>query len=84
MVLIEAQCAGLPCFCSTGVSPEAKISSNLTFISLEESPKVWAEKILAGSKITRTDIRKEIATNGYDIEQAAKECSLWYQALLEK
>lgn len=84
MVLIEAQCAGLPCFCSTGVSPEAKISSNLTYISLEETPEFWAKKILEGSKITRTDTHKEIVANGYDIEEASLEWAAWYEELLKE
>ena len=81
VVLVEAQCAGLPCFCSTDVSPETKISDRLSFISLSETPEFWAEKIVAGSKIVRSDTRKDIAANGYDIEVAAKEWTAWYGSL---
>ena len=42
--LIEAQAAGVPVFASKTVIPEEiKITEEMHFISLEESPKVWAE-----------------------------------------
>lgn len=69
IVLIEAQAAGLYCACSTEVPEVAKVTENLSFISLEESSEKWAEEILMNYKNVknRNDYEKEIAENGYDI-----------------
>lgn len=80
IVLIEAQTCGLPCFTSKDVVPEeAKISNLLTFVSLEESPKAWADRVL------QTDFTKdrvshaaEAAKHGYDIKKSAREMQNFY------
>ena len=76
MVLIEAQASALPCFASTAVPQEAKVTNLLQFISLDEDAKVWADKILE----VKSDLRElkkdyiidEIRSSGYDIKQNAQ------------
>ncbi len=46
MVLIEAQKMKLPCFISDTIPDYAIISNLVTTLSLSESPKEWAEKIV--------------------------------------
>ena len=80
IVLIEAQTCGLPCFTSKDVVPkEAQISNLLTFISLEDSPKYWADCVL------QTDFSKERVSHateatkhGYDIKKSAKDMQNFY------
>src|SRR5574344_1705167 len=51
VVLIEAQCAGLPCLASAGTVPtEAKILPNFVYVHLQDGPKVWAEHAIASLK----------------------------------
>lgn len=44
--LIEAQASGLPVFASDTISPEVKLSDNITLLSLKKSADEWAEIIL--------------------------------------
>ena len=46
IVMIEAQKMKLPCFVANTISEETQISNLVHWNSLEESPKVWAERIL--------------------------------------
>jgi glycosyltransferase involved in cell wall biosynthesis len=47
VVLIEAQCAGLPCFATLGTIPEeAKILDSFTFISQKEPAEYWAHLLV--------------------------------------
>lgn len=66
IVLIEAQAAGLPAVVSQNVTSDAKLIDEVTFLSLEETPAVWAEAIC---KMPRPDpaSSETIAKKGYDI-----------------
>lgn len=78
LVLIEAQANGLPCFTSDVVVPqEAKISELLNYISLEKSPKEWAN-IIMKSNLKRRDVSNEIRKHGYEIEDTAKFLQNFY------
>lgn len=59
MVLIEAQCSGLPCFASSNVIPrEACLSDSFTWVGLDQEPARWADIILSQS-LMNTDQRRE-------------------------
>lgn len=75
MVLIEAQCAGLPCVASTEVPDVAKINSNFIFIELQDEVNVWNKEILKLSESTeeRKDAFKEIKFAGYSIDEEEKK-----------
>lgn len=45
IALIEAQAAGLPCFCSETVTNEAGLNGLCTFLPLDQ-PELWADSIL--------------------------------------
>ncbi len=90
VVLIEAQCASLPCFASLSITEETKISDFLEFISLKESPKMWAKKILSSlSTFTRKSSESEIKIHseqinksGYNILVEVKNLENFYQNAL--
>ena len=83
MVLIEAQYAGLKCFCSEAVPKEAYISKLLTKITLSESPSNWAKKIIDEQNgFTRKDMTEELKDSGYDIKKEAKKLEDKYYELL--
>ena len=46
IVLIEAQATGLPCLASDRISSESKISPLVTYLSINDSPKEWANYAL--------------------------------------
>lgn len=75
---IEAQAAGLPCFASTEVPKQAKITNLMHYISLTDNPNLWADKILTGSKIQRTNRYLEIKLAGYDICDLAERLQKFY------
>lgn len=77
--IIEAQVSGLPCFTTEGtVSKECSVTDLVSYIRLEEGPKVWAEKILASRQQERRDRYDEIVLAGYDAETSAKELQEFY------
>ncbi len=55
-VLIEAQCAGLPCLISDVINQDICLTPNVEFLSLGLSPTEWAIKI---SKMLETYHRKD-------------------------
>lgn len=58
---IEAQMAGLYTLLSDNISRETRISSRCDFLSLGESPKVWAEKLVEAEGIQRE--KKDFSEN---------------------
>ena len=84
MVLIEAQYAGLNCYCSEAVPKEAYLSNLLTKITLTESSSKWAEKIIDGqNKFTRKDMTEELKDSRYDIKKETKKLEKEYFKLLK-
>jgi glycosyltransferase involved in cell wall biosynthesis len=69
-VFLEAQAVGIRCYGSKERVPEAvKLSALMSFVSLSESPKAWADRILADHRMSeeRIDVRDELVHAGYDI-----------------
>lgn len=50
VALLEAQATGLQCITSTAVTEEANVLGNVKYLNLEESPEIWANKILECNK----------------------------------
>lgn len=79
MVLIEAECSGLPCFVSKDVPEVAKVTNNLDFISLDIKPDIWANKILEKlNNYKRKDCLKDVQKAGYDIKIEVKKLEEYY------
>ncbi len=72
VVGVEAQAAGLLCILSSDMTKETKVLSTTTFISLDKTPKEWAQTILDNYKqFQRKDTTKEISNNGFNIKKEA-------------
>lgn len=73
VVLIEAQASGLSCLVSSNITKELDMTNIISYISLEQSPNKWAEKVL---DILKNNIRctnfHKIKNAGYDIYDAIK------------
>ena len=63
---IEAQAAGLPCFLSSNISPETKITDLVTFLQLS-NVKEWRDCIVSSKNFNRKSVRNLIVEAGYDI-----------------
>lgn len=74
VVGIEAQATGLKCFFSDIITKEVNITGNVTYISLKENAKTWADMVIEkGINYERKDVSDKIKTAGFDIEASAKE-----------
>ena len=68
---IEAQFAGLPCVFSEKVPQEVQFTNACAFYSLGDTPKSWANKILAIiSEFNRNDISISAAKSKYNIKNS--------------
>lgn len=67
VVLVEAQAAGLPCYCSEFVSPQANLTGNVEYLSLDSGCDTWANSILSGHKLTEVEVRTGFVKTGYDL-----------------
>lgn len=84
VTLVEAQGAGLKCFISDSVTKEIDLECGLTeFISLEKSPKEWAEIVDKNREYERKDTVEALRSHGYDMTQNAKELENLYIKLYE-
>lgn len=66
IVMIEAQCAGLPCVASTEVPKIAQISKNVVFIDLKKNVKEWL-KYCKYKNNDRKHLSKLIEESEYNI-----------------
>lgn len=73
--VIEAQATGLPCLVSDTVTKECMVTDIVEFLSLQQNPKVWAEKALQMTKyqVDRKIYAKKMQLAGYDIADVADE-----------
>lgn len=81
VVGIEAQCAGLPIFFSKNITEETTASELAYYIGLDESPDVWAEKIIEKTKANmpiRRSHTDDIKKNGFDSYSEAHRLQKFY------
>lgn len=82
VVGVEAQAAGLLCFLSDDMTRETKVLETTQFLSLEESPTVWAKTILHHvENFCRLNASKEITEKGFNIQQEAIYLERYYETL---
>ena len=79
--LVESQAASLMSFAPREtVQDSSKISDYLNFISLQDSPAKWANKIVNTDFLERKDMLEEIKSAGYDAEEAVKQLEEVYSS----
>lgn len=84
IVGIEAQTAGLKIFLSDIITKEVQITDLVEYISLEENPAIWAEKILKSENYNRINMYEKIVESGYDVEVGNKKFQKYFISLLNK
>lgn len=76
VTVIEAQAAGLNCIVSDTITQELNITGLVAYMSLQDSPEIWAKRILPYSQgYKRENTFEKIVKAGYDI----KECAKWLE-----
>lgn len=79
VVMIEAQAAGLNCIVSDRVPKESDITGDVEWLSLNETPKMWAERILSYKNLeSHKDNLSKVINAGYDIKENAKWLEEFY------
>jgi len=84
LALVEAQAAGLRCFASMAIPPEAIVIPSLVQqLPLSAGPEYWAEAILrqmgAPNPVTREEALRKVGQS-FDIRQNAAQLVEYYQA----
>lgn len=86
-VVIEWQIAGLPCLVSDLVTTECAITKLVKFMSITESPSIWAREIesisLKDREKNKLSLFCSIRTAGYDIELCAERLRKIYIDLIK-
>ena len=78
IVLIEAQAAGLKCIISENIPKDGVLTNDVTSISLNQSPAVWANEILKYQEYKRANNKEIIKKANYDIKNNAKKLEQFY------
>lgn len=82
-VLTEAQAVGLHCVASDVIPNEVRMTEYVDFLSLEESEKVWADKVLEyNNNYKHEDTHAILIREGYEIKSAAHELESYYESLI--
>ena len=78
VVAIEAQAADLPCVLCDTITPEVKITDNVSFTGLKDSADDWAKAILDFKPKVRESRAEELKKSGYDIKAEAERMQNLY------
>ena len=79
VVGVEAQASGLLCILSNAMTKETKVLNITKFISLNNTPKDWADSILDDVKrYKRIDTSKEMTSKSFNIKEEAKKLEKYY------
>jgi len=65
--LIEAQATGLPCVVSRTITKTANITGLVDYESLDDSVRIWCERILKSVQYPRKDTEIDFLNAKYDI-----------------
>ena len=84
IVLIEAQCSGLPCISSTGVPKMTCVNGNyFEFVDLKCSNEIWAKKALQfNGRADNAEVA--VKNSGFDISVAVRDMEKLYYGIAEK
>lgn len=83
VVGIETQAAGLKTYMSDTITKTVKISEYVTYLSLKEEPKKWAEEIIENGKTyPRKNMQEVMKENDYDIKNLARKMEELYKILV--
>lgn len=79
VTLIEAQAAGIKVFASDSITTEVSLTEDIEFLSIDQSPESWADKILAIDASIKNDNVQKIVEGNYDIVSNTLEIQEFYK-----
>lgn len=82
MVMIEAQCSGLPCVASTDVPVDSKINNNVSYLSLNSRIEDWTEEISRMLQSQREINYQLMNISGFDIQTEVLKLEEKYKSFL--
>lgn len=82
VVGIEAQAASVPCYFADTITKMCKLTDVVTYLSLQDTPDVWAKTILKASYTKRTETKKQMEEEGYSIKSVATMVQSTYEKAL--
>lgn len=83
MSIVEAQCAGLPCFLSKTITREIKLTNNVFFLPLADE-NIWIDCIFQQLKeYQRTDHSNELKQAGYNLSDEVKLLETHYSNIFK-
>lgn len=74
---VEAQCSGLPVFCSKGIPEATRLTPVFNYVD-DSDPEKWAQAIASSRSIERKDYIDEVKKAGFDIIHIAKKMEEYY------
>ena len=80
LTLVEAQASKLPCLISDSVTKSAKLNDNIAYLSLDESPKDWADKINELISISRNCVDTQYLKENFGIKQCTQKLEKIYSS----
>lgn len=80
IVSIEAQAAGVPVVCSTGLPPETNITPIYQQLAIDNGAEKWADTVIeiAQSPMAHTNLQKYVVNAGFDVNVTAKTMENYY------
>ncbi|WP_193744016.1 glycosyltransferase [Algibacter lectus] len=78
VTLIESQAAGLKILASDTITDEVKLTNDISYLSINESPEIWANKIISVLPVKKKNNFDLIVENNYDIISNALEIETFY------
>lgn len=79
IVLIEAQANGLHCVVSNVLPNEVKITDLIEYVSLNESPAHWADRVIVYMNgYERKNMQTEIKQAGFDMKEMSQSLEEFY------
>lgn len=82
VVLVEAQCSGVPCLISDTITEEIDVTKQLFRENINNEPSLWANQILKlfNAKYCREEASEDVVRSGYDINNTVKELEKYYES----
>ena len=80
---VEIQAAGVPCVLSDAITEEIKIADSLQFLSLSDSPEIWAKAALSMKGHRDLNGYENVIRSGYAIRDVADGMLKMYKEMYQ-